>query len=52
VNADASRHVRFGQAPLVARWLLTMEFLIALNGKISGWSGQEKAPWSRGAARA
>jgi len=41
VNADAARHVRFGLAPLVARWLLTMEFLLALNGKIVGWSGQE-----------
>ncbi len=41
MKADAARHVRFGLAPLVARWLLTMEFLIALNGKISGWSGQE-----------
>ena len=33
--------IRFGLLPLVARWLLVMEFLVALNGKISGWSGQE-----------
>jgi putative oxidoreductase len=40
VNPSVERPVRFGLAPLVARWLLTMEFLIALNGKISGWAGQ------------
>lgn len=32
--------MRFGLAPLAARWLLAAEFLIAVNGKISGWSGQ------------
>jgi putative oxidoreductase len=32
--------IRFGLAPLVARWLVSAEFLIAVNGKISGWSGQ------------
>ena len=32
--------VRFGLFPLVARLLLVSEFLIALNGKITGWSGQ------------
>lgn len=34
------RSLRFGLAPLVARLLLTAEFLVAVNGKISGWSGQ------------
>jgi putative oxidoreductase len=32
--------LRFGLAPLVARLLLTAEFLIAVNGKVLGWSGQ------------
>lgn len=41
MNPSVARHLRFGLAPLVARWLLTAEFLIAANGKISGWSGQE-----------
>jgi putative oxidoreductase len=40
VIPSVKRHVRFGLAPFVARWLLTAEFLIAVNGKISGWSGQ------------
>ena len=35
-----SDNVRFGFLPLVARLLLVAEFLIALNGKISGWDGQ------------
>ena len=35
-----NEHIRLGLLPLVARLLLTAEFLIALNGKISGWSGQ------------
>jgi putative oxidoreductase len=48
VNPSVERQVRFGLAPLVARWLLTMEFLIALNGKISGWAGQESYMMSRG----
>jgi putative oxidoreductase len=41
VNVKVARRVRFGLAPLAARWLLTMEFLLSLNGKIFGWSGQE-----------
>ena len=41
MNANVGRHERFGLAPLVARWLLTVEFLFAANGKISGWAGQE-----------
>jgi putative oxidoreductase len=40
VKPDLERQLRFGLAPLVARWLLTLEFLVAVNGKISGWSGQ------------
>jgi putative oxidoreductase len=32
--------VRFGLLPLIARVLLSLEFLIAVNGKISGWSDQ------------
>jgi putative oxidoreductase len=40
MNPNVERHVRVGLAPLVARWLLTVEFLFAANGKISGWSGQ------------
>lgn len=31
---------RLGLVPLVARFLLVSEFLIAVNGKISGWDGQ------------
>lgn len=30
----------FGALPLVARLLLSAEFLIAVNGKITDWSGQ------------
>ena len=41
MNPNVERQVRVGLAPLVARWLLTVEFLVAANGKISGWSGQE-----------
>jgi len=32
--------VRFGLVPLIARLLLVSEFLVALNGKITGWDGQ------------
>ncbi|HTI05579.1 MAG TPA: DoxX family protein [Gemmatimonadales bacterium] len=32
--------VRFGLVPLVARLLLIAEFVIAVNGKITGWTGQ------------
>ncbi len=35
-----AHQLRFGAAPLVARWLLTAEFLVAVNGKVFGWSGQ------------
>jgi len=33
-------NLRFGAAPLAARVLLSAEFLVAVNGKIFGWSGQ------------
>ena len=33
-------NLRFGAAPLLARLLLVAEFLIAVNGKIFGWSSQ------------
>jgi putative oxidoreductase len=33
-------NLRFGAAPMLARVLLTLEFLVAVNGKISGWSDQ------------
>jgi putative oxidoreductase len=34
------RNLQFGAMPLAARLLLTAEFLVAVNGKIFGWSGQ------------
>ena len=40
--------IRFGLLPLVARLLLVSEFLIALNGKIQGWSGQAAYMTSHG----
>jgi len=32
--------VTHGLLPLVARLMLTAEFIVAANGKITGWSGQ------------
>lgn len=32
--------VRYGALPLVARFLIASEFVIAVNGKIFDWSGQ------------
>jgi hypothetical protein len=32
--------LRFGAAPLFARLVSSAEFLVAVKGKISGWSGQ------------
>ena len=43
-----NERIRFGLLPLVARLLLVLEFLIALNGKLSGWSGQEAYMASHG----
>ena len=35
-----ARQLQFGAGPLVARWLRTAEFLVAVNGKVFGWSDQ------------
>lgn len=40
--------VRYGLLPLVARVLVILEFLIAVNGKIFGWSGQAAYMMSKG----
>ena len=40
--------VRYGALPFVARLLIDAEFLVALNGKISGWSGQASYMASHG----
>ena len=40
MGSRMASNLRFGAAPLVARWLLTAEFLVAVNGKIFGWSDQ------------
>ena len=32
--------LRYGLLPLVARMLLILEFLVAVNGKVTGWDGQ------------
>ena len=40
--------VRFGLLPLVARLLMVSEFLVALNGKITGWDGQAAYMASKG----
>ncbi len=40
--------LRVGLLPLLARVLLSLEFLIALNGKISGWDGQAAYMTSHG----
>ena len=40
IDSGGGNVLRFGAAPLLARLLLSAEFLIAVNGKISGWSGQ------------
>src|ERR1700730_2518348 len=39
---------RFGLLPLVARLLVTSEFVIAVGGKILGWSGQAAYMQSKG----
>lgn len=33
--------LKYGALPLLARLLISSEFIIAVNGKIFGWSGQE-----------
>jgi putative oxidoreductase len=40
--------IRFGLLPLIARLLLTAEFAVALNGKISGWDSQASYMASKG----
>jgi putative oxidoreductase len=37
---QADRYGAIGPLPFVARLLIVSEFLIAANGKISGWDGQ------------
>lgn len=36
----SNKGVRFGLLPLVARLLVTLEFLVAVRGKVFDWSGQ------------
>jgi putative oxidoreductase len=43
-----SPSIRYGLLPLVARALMTLEFLVAANGKIFGWSGQAAYMASKG----
>jgi putative oxidoreductase len=33
-------NIREGLVPLLARWFIAAEFLVAVNGKIFGWDGQ------------
>jgi putative oxidoreductase len=40
--------IRFGLLPLVARLLITPEFLVAVRGKTFGWSGQAAYMQSKG----
>ena len=40
--------IRYGLLPLIARVLVTLEFLIAVNGKIFGWSDQAAYMASKG----
>jgi putative oxidoreductase len=40
--------LRLGLVPLLARLLIVAEFLIAANGKISGWDGQAAYMTSHG----
>lgn len=43
-----SPSIRYGLLPLIARWLVILEFLVAVNGKISGWSDQAAYMTSKG----
>jgi putative oxidoreductase len=45
-----SAQTRFGLLPLVARLLVTPEFLLAVRGKVFGWSGQAAYMQSKGMA--
>lgn len=40
--------LKYGALPFLARLLVTSEFVIAVNGKIFGWSGQEAYMASHG----
>lgn len=40
LSTGVSPSIRYGLPPLIARLLVTLEFLVALTGKIFGWSGQ------------
>jgi putative oxidoreductase len=40
--------IRFGLLPVVARLLVTPEFLVAVRGKTFGWSGQAEYMQSKG----
>lgn len=40
--------VKYGALPFLARLLISSEFVIAVNGKIFGWSGQESYMASAG----
>jgi putative oxidoreductase len=43
-----SPSIRYGLLPLIARVLVILEFLVAVNGKISDWSGQAAYMASKG----
>ena len=43
-----SAQTRFGLLPLVARLLVSLEFLVAVRGKIFGWAGQAAYMQSKG----
>jgi putative oxidoreductase len=43
-----SPSIRYGLLPLIARILVTLEFLVAVNGKIFGWSDQAAYMASKG----
>jgi putative oxidoreductase len=44
----SSESIRFGVLPLVARLLVTSEFLVAVRGKTFDWSGQAAYMQSKG----
>jgi putative oxidoreductase len=44
----AALKIRLGLIPFIARLLLCSEFLIAVNGKIFGWSSQAQYMQSKG----
>jgi putative oxidoreductase len=48
VVPSVSPLIRYGLLPLIARILVTLEFLVAVNGKIFGWSDQAAYMASKG----